>query len=83
MGKKIIYVPDLAVTLGKTEGSIRGHLGRESWPAAIPPPIRIGSRWAWRIEDVELWLEGKATVVSTAKPARPVGRPKKAKQQER
>ena len=82
---KIMYVPDLARALGMTEGALRGHLNRESWPAAIPPPIKIGARWAWLIDGVNAWLQDKAAhpiPSNKPAPARPVGRPRKTKTME-
>lgn len=52
----LIYISDLARALAVSEASIRSHLHRRHWPASIPPPLRLGRRWAWRKQDVEQWL---------------------------
>lgn len=52
----LIYISDLARALAVSEASIRSHLQRRHWPASIPPPLRLGRRWAWRKQDVEMWL---------------------------
>lgn len=52
----LIYISDLARALAVSEASIRSHLQRHHWPASIPPPLRLGRRWAWRKQDVEQWL---------------------------
>lgn len=52
----LIYISDLARALAVSEASIRSHLSRHHWPASIPPPLRLGRRWAWRKQDVEQWL---------------------------
>lgn len=56
----VIYISDLARALGGSEASIRTHIARRNWPRAIPKPLRIGARWAWRRQDVEAWLAGLA-----------------------
>lgn len=54
MQQLIIHIPDLARALATSEAAIRTHIARRNWPRAIPQPLRIGSRWAWRKEDVEI-----------------------------
>lgn len=56
MSAALLYVPQLAERLGMTETAVRCAVQRRS--AAIPAPVRLGRRIAWRERDVERWLEG-------------------------
>lgn len=76
MQQLVIYIPDLAKALATSEAAIRTHISRRSWPRAIPVPIRIGIKWAWRKNDVESWL---ASLAGEAQPGKP-GRPRKEEQ---
>ncbi len=76
MKRDIIYVGDIAELMGTSEASIRSHLQRSAWPGAIPPPFKIGRRWAWRICNVHNWLDAKAMVLT--KKSRKCGRPTKS-----
>lgn len=60
MQQLVIHIPDLARALATSEAAIRTHISRRNWPRAIPAPIRIGRRWAWRRQDVESWLSALA-----------------------
>lgn len=80
MQQLVIYIPDLAKALATSDAAIRTHISRRSWPRAIPTPIRIGRRWAWRKQDVESWL---ASLAGEAQPLRKPGRPRKQEQIER
>lgn len=54
----VLYVPELALKLGKTEAAIRQGLSRGAdW---IPPAFKMGSRIAWRLEDVDRFIEEKS-----------------------
>lgn len=54
----ILYVPDLARKLGRTEAAIRTAVNRgASW---IPPSFPMGRRLAWRRADVESFLSDQA-----------------------
>lgn len=76
----LIYISDLARALAVSEASIRSHLHRRHWPASIPPPLRLGRRWAWRKQDVELWLADLAGKPVKKEAAGLLGRPTKARQ---
>lgn len=54
---KILYVPELARRLNRTEAAIRQAVLRES--DSIPPGFRMGRRLAWRSSTVEKWLAKK------------------------
>lgn len=54
----VLFVPDLADRLGRTEAAIRTAIHRGS--DSIPRPFRLGSRWAWRKTDYDNWLAKKA-----------------------
>lgn len=79
MQQLVIHIPDLARALATSEAAIRTHISRKNWPRAIPAPIRLGHRWAWRSQDVESWLAGLADETQSAA-RRPPGRPKKEEQ---
>lgn len=54
----ILYVPDLARMLGRTESAIRTAVNRGApW---LPPSFPMGRRLAWRREDVDRFLAAKA-----------------------
>lgn len=76
----LIYIPDLARALAVSEASIRSHLQRSHWPASIPPPLRLGRRWAWRKQDVEQWLADLAGKPIKKEGEIHLGRPTKATQ---
>lgn len=80
MRQKIIYTHDLALFMGLSEAAVRSHIQRRSWPQAIPPPFRIGKKWAWSLHDIEKWVSAKTkqTETSTKWPNnRKRGRPRK------
>lgn len=78
MNQQIVYyVPDIAKILGKTESAVRNHIRRRDW-SAIPSPVRIGGRLAWRQTDIDQWLEDKTPISSQNQQAqRGPGRPRK------
>ncbi len=54
----VLYVPDLARMLGRTEAAIRTAVNRgATW---LPPSFPMGRRLAWRREDVERFLAAQA-----------------------
>lgn len=55
---EILYVPDMAAKLGKTEAAIRQAFYRGAdW---LPKPFRMGSRIAWRVKDVDAFFEARS-----------------------
>lgn len=54
----VLYVPDLARTLGRTEAAIRTAVNRGA--AWLPPSFHMGRRLAWRREDVDKFLAAQA-----------------------
>lgn len=50
----VLYVPQLAAKLGRTEAAIRSGVSRSA--AWIPPRLDMGGRLAWRRETVDQWL---------------------------
>lgn len=51
---QVLYVPQLAAQLGRTEAAIRSAVNRGAdW---LPPPFPMGRRLAWRKEDVDRFL---------------------------
>ncbi|WP_347259003.1 hypothetical protein [Methylocaldum sp.] len=54
---KILYVPELARRLNRTEAAIRQAVLRES--DSIPPGFKLGRRLAWKSSTVEKWLDKK------------------------
>lgn len=65
----LLYVPDLAKKLGRTESAIRSAVQRgDDW---IPPRIEMGTRLAWSRETVNTWLKARETKpIRSKKPAR-------------
>jgi predicted DNA-binding transcriptional regulator AlpA len=54
----ILYVPDLARKLGRTESAIRTAVNRgANW---LPPAFSMGRRLAWRAVDVDRFLAEQA-----------------------
>ena len=58
MSSEVLYIPELAAMLGKTEAAVRAAVQRGS--DAVPPPFRLGRLHAWRKADVDAWLAAKA-----------------------
>jgi predicted DNA-binding transcriptional regulator AlpA len=55
---QILYVPQLAAILGRTEAAIRSAVNRGAdW---LPPSFPMGRRLAWRREDVDSFLAQQA-----------------------
>jgi len=54
----VLYVPDLARKLGRTESAIRTAVNRGAeW---LPPSFPMGRRLAWRRVDVESFLTAQS-----------------------
>lgn len=54
----VLYVPDLARKLGRTESAIRTAVNRgANW---LPPSFSMGRRLAWRAVDVDRFLAEQA-----------------------
>lgn len=64
----VLYVPDLARMLGRTEAAIRASVNRES--DDIPPRLQIGRRLCWRRETVQQWLKDREQPAKPAKAGR-------------
>ena len=55
---EILYVPELARIMGRTEAALRGAINRGAdW---VPPSFHIGRRIAWRRHDVDAWFAKQA-----------------------
>jgi len=67
----VLYVPELAKMLGRTETAIRASVNRAS--DDIPPRLLIGRRICWRRDTVQQWLKDRE------QPARPAMSGRKAK----
>lgn len=63
----VLYIPDMARKLGRTEAAIRAAVQRDqsrgSRKKALPPAFKLGGLWAWRAVDVDHWLAVKAGVM--------------------
>lgn len=61
----VLYVPDIARKLGMSESAVRMAVIRDRQRGerkrALPKPFMLGGKLAWRVIDVTLWLEQKAT----------------------
>jgi len=51
----VMYLPEVAKRLGKTDEAVRQHIKKRS--NAIPPFIRVGGRICFRVKDYETWLD--------------------------
>lgn len=51
----ILYIPDLARLLGRTETGIRQAAYRRS--RSVPQAMKLGDRYAWKRAEVEDWLQ--------------------------
>ena len=59
----VIYVAELAAKLGRTEKAIRAGLHKIRRGQAVdwlPPHFRLGLKYAWRVADVDAWLDQQA-----------------------
>lgn len=54
----VLYVADMARKFGRTERAIRALIDRKS--KAVPPPFKLGGKWAWKREDVDSWINQQA-----------------------
>lgn len=55
---EVLYVPQLAAKLGRTEAAIRAAVNRGAdW---LPPSFPMGRRLAWRAVDVDAFLRERA-----------------------
>lgn len=58
----LLYVADLARKLGRTEAAIRSAVNRKAdW---LPPAFPMGRRLAWRLADVEAFLQRQSKVAA-------------------
>lgn len=57
--KKIYFLRDVAALLEVSENALRVMLCRRNWDA-VPPPFKLGGKLAWRVQDFDAFLEGKA-----------------------
>lgn len=58
---EVLYVPQLAAKLGRTDAAIRAAVNRGAdW---LPPPFTMGRRLAWRSVDVDKFLADRAKKV--------------------
>lgn len=64
----VLYVPDLARKLGKTEAAVRAAAQRKS--ASVPPAFRLGGKLAWRPQKVDAWLAAQEAIDIDAPRAR-------------
>lgn len=59
----VLYVPELAKKLGRTEKAVRSGLSKlrsgkqVDW---MPPFFRLGNKYCWRVADVDRWLDEQA-----------------------
>lgn len=70
---EILYIPEMARLLGKTETAIRQHAYRRT--GAVPPAFRLGGQYAWHRADVQAWLDNKRNKAGEAGRRRGRGRP--------
>lgn len=59
---ELLYMPQMAEKLGTTVTALRSKVDRmmnQSQRVDLPRPIRLGKKYAWRIETVENWLKSK------------------------
>ena len=54
----VLYLPQVAQRLGKTEGAMRAMIYRGA--ADMPPPFKLGGRYAWLESDLDAWLRERA-----------------------
>jgi predicted DNA-binding transcriptional regulator AlpA len=55
---QVLYVPDMAKMLGRTEAAIRTAVNRGAeW---LPPSFPMGRRIAWRRADVDAFIAAQA-----------------------
>lgn len=66
----VLYVPELAKMMGRTEAAIRASVNRQS--DDIPPRLLIGRRICWRRETVQQWLKDREQPAKPAKAGRKV-----------
>jgi predicted DNA-binding transcriptional regulator AlpA len=53
----VLYVPQLAAKMGRTESSIRSAVTRGAdW---LPPRLQLGARLAWRRATVDAFLKAR------------------------
>lgn len=64
----VLYVPEMAKMLGRTEAAIRASVNRAS--DDIPPRLLIGRRICWRRETVKRWLKDREQPAKPAKAGR-------------
>lgn len=57
--KRFYDIQDIATIFGKSVAAIHGHLARKQFDA-VPPPMRLGRRLVWLVENVDEWIDAKA-----------------------
>ena len=89
--KKFYNIEEMSAMLGKSIGSIYGHLARKQWDA-VPPPMKLGRRLAWLCTSVDNWIDEKIAQIMAEKEAyerhfqavpKKRGRPRKAEARNR
>ncbi len=58
----ILYVPELAKKLGRTEKAIRSGLAKAKRTQVewLPPAFKFGDKWAWKRADVDRFIDEMA-----------------------
>lgn len=68
MSSDVLYIPELAAKIGKTEVAVRAQVHRDAKVGTrkkvLPAPFKLGGKLAWRRADVDAWLERKAGATS-------------------
>lgn len=59
MDRQVMYIPDVAVALGRSQRAIREYLRKQDWDA-IPQPFRWAGRICWHPRQIEGFILGKA-----------------------
>lgn len=62
---QVIYVPDLARMLGRTESAVRAEVNRGG--KNLPPRLDMGRRICWLRATVEAWLKARELPAKGAK----------------
>jgi predicted DNA-binding transcriptional regulator AlpA len=58
ISQRFYYIEDISTILGKSIGAIYAHLGRRQYDA-VPPPMKLGRRLAWLVDEVDEWVNAK------------------------
>ena len=54
---EIIYIPELATMMGKSDVAVRAMIQRES--KDVPPSFKVGRKHAWYLEDARKFFAAK------------------------